>query len=142
MDLGFVAGLLDDLNFTLKVTSAISLGSRCSGEYPAIWLTWTSRLSTVARHARFGISSSTCLIGAVEVTLLAEVHLGEPINPATNGLPDGDTAQRFPNLRRDQRQHHILSASVIASDLIVGDINHCAAQAFMQTGDFDTHLRN
>ena len=49
--------------------------------------------------------------------------------------------QRFPNLRHATGvQHHDFVGQRHRFDLIVGDVNHCAAQAFMQTGDFDTHL--
>ena len=49
--------------------------------------------------------------------------------------------QRFPNLRHTAGvEDHDLVGEGHRFHLIVGDIDHGAAQSLMQTGDFDTHL--
>lgn len=49
--------------------------------------------------------------------------------------------QRFFNLRYAIGvQYYDFVGQRYRFDLIVGDVNYCAVQAFMQTGDFDTYL--
>ncbi len=87
MDLGFVAELLDDLNFTSRMTSAISLGSRCSGRIPSeYWLQPGHHgFQPAARladdwHRQLHLHLIDCSGGHF---YWQKFIFGEPINPAT-----------------------------------------------------------
>ncbi len=111
------------------MTSAISLGSRCSGEYPVTyWLQPghhgfrpVADLLTI-RHRQLHLHLIDCGGGTFTGR---KFIFGEPINPATKRLPDSDTAPAVSQPEpRDQRPHHDFVGQRHRFDLIVGDVNH------------------